>query len=254
MNLSNVLSHAAVAFLAAIIAARFSSGQSFYAIEIPSSPFHFHRPVASVLDVSPDGSRVVGAITQNGVDYDCYGRCTVPFIWTVGRGTEFEHLLGRIQLLKTEYGTTSLPIEEVVGVTDEAALTNGFGGYYSEPSLFADGHHNLLREVGAESQALLGTAMSDDAGVVAGSVRDHDQRWHPVRWMQESGLRTIDVGRPTASFTALSGNGRVLAGATGDDIYNPYGEAFRWSENEGVTFLGSLDPRGGSLPTDSTLR
>src|SRR5688572_11954797 len=63
--------------------------QSFHPIEIPIVPFRLHSPVATVLDVSPDGSRLAGAIIQHGVIVDCFGlRCTTPFTWTVSGGVD----------------------------------------------------------------------------------------------------------------------------------------------------------------------
>ena len=133
--------------------------QSFHPIEIPPVSGYLHLPLASVLDVSPDGSRVAGAIIENGVIYDCFGRCTLPFVWTASGGTDIQSFLRPIDLYKTEYGTASLPVEEVVSVTAEAALMNGSGGYFNEPFVFAVGGNRLLREVNRASPALLGVAM-----------------------------------------------------------------------------------------------
>jgi uncharacterized membrane protein len=192
---------------------------------------------------------VAGAIIENGVDYGCYGRCTLPFIWTASGGTEVHSLLGQIRLYDTEYGGVSLPVEEVVGVTAEAALMNGSGGYFNEPFLFVNNAHTLLREVNQESPALHGAAISDDAQVIAGSIHNPDWTRQPVRWTAATGISAISVDRPTAIAIEISGDGRVIAGTSGSDIYDPYIQAFRWSESEGVTFLDSLHPRGGSVPT-----
>jgi uncharacterized membrane protein len=65
----------------------------------------------------------------------------------------------------------------------------------------------------------------------------------------EAGINVIDIGEPNAQSTGISGNGEVFVGTCGKDIYDPYVKAFRWSESEGVAFLGSLHPRGGNYPT-----
>jgi hypothetical protein len=108
--------------------------QSFHPIEIPPVPFRLHSPVARVLDISPDGSRVAGAVVEHGVNDDCFGQCTRPFIWTLSGGIDIQSFLKPIELFKTEYRAVTLPVEEVVGVTTDAALTNGYGGYWREAS------------------------------------------------------------------------------------------------------------------------
>jgi hypothetical protein len=223
--------------------------QSFHPIDIPPVSYSLHRPVAIVRDISPDGLRVAGAISENGVDYECYGRCTLPFIWSLRDGAEVNSLLGPVQLYATEFGPVTLPVEEIVSVTSNAALANGFGGYFAEPFLIRGNGPSLIREINSQSLALFGMGMSESGNVIVGSIRDREFRSRPFRWTNEAGVVPIETGQLTSMFTSISDNGLVAVGTAGDSIYHPYTRAFRWSQAAGIEYLDPLHLLGGIFPS-----
>ena len=227
-------------------AAKCASAQSFHPIEIPPLPFSLSSPVASVLDVSPDGSRVAGAIIQHGVDIDCAGlKCTTPFTWSATGGMDIEGFQESVQLYETQYGPYLEHAEEIVGVTRDFALANGS---QAEPILFNSNGHRLLREVNGERSAMIATALSADASVIVGLTLETDG-WQAFRWNESTGVTPIVTGHRSAYATGVSNDGRVVVGTSSESIYFAGNRAFRWSESDGVTYLESLHPNGGNLPT-----
>jgi probable HAF family extracellular repeat protein len=245
-----VIASVLIAFIAAGCSNAYA--QSFHPIVIPPVSFNLHSPVASVLDVSPDGSRVAGAIIQHGVIFDCAAlRCTTPFTWTVSGGVDISAQHEPVELYKTPYGSVSVWAEEVVAVTKDVALANGSRGVHNETIIFnSDGHHRLREIMPGGSASLFASAISDDSRVVVGTGSDFGRAtWQPFRWTRDTGVTSIDVPQSNAHATGVSGDGRVIIGTSVDFNHLTGARVFRWTETNGLEFLPSLHSRGDHRPT-----
>jgi uncharacterized membrane protein len=219
------------------------SAQSFFPIDVREPSTRFAVP----FDVSSDGSRIGGAILYYNVDIDCGGiHCTTPFTWSATGGIDIESYANQIQLFQTPYGLRWQYAEEIVAVAGNFALANGSS---AEPTLFTAGGHRLLRTLPTEAPALIAKAMSDDGSVIVGwDGYSQINSKRAFRWTDATGVQPIAFNDPFSYATGVSGDGRVIIGTTAT-TWDGFGEkAFRWSETEGTTYLGSITASGRNVP------
>jgi uncharacterized membrane protein len=232
--------------LASSLASAFA--QSFTPIVIPPVPYYLANPVASVFDISPDGTRVGGAILQHGVAVDCSGvRCTTPFVWSRSGGMDIESVSGNVHLFDTQYGPISTFADGIVGITKDFSVGQG---WRDEPILFTPTGGIPLRDASTATTLLEVAGLSDDASAVVGAIVDPGEySRQAMRWTQSTGVVPIGIGNLKSAATAISGDGKVIVGRAG--ALSPYAgdRAFRWTENGGATFLASLIPNGPNVPT-----
>jgi uncharacterized membrane protein len=143
-------------------------------------------------------------------------------------------------------GVHSQHVEEVVGITNEFALANGSAGV---PLILDSGGHKLLHEARVFNTVMFGRGISNDGQVVAGDMADIPAfEWRPFIWSKSSGHIKLHLDPPISRVTALSGDGRVVVGASGDFNIDSGNRAFRWTAIDGLTYLDSLYPQHEMVP------
>ncbi|ESA36013.1 extracellular haf family [Leptolyngbya sp. Heron Island J] len=213
------------------------------------------------VDISADGTVVVG-ISQKDA--------TASFLWTAARGMT--------QIPVDRFAATAISDNGQVvvgnggvnrgilrwtaagGATAVAAGPTGIAeGISADGTVVVGfvsnraGNDAAFRWTAAEGLVALGTSssrwngavgISDSGQVVVGySTDDATGALAPFRWTQSTGVTRLGIGGRTSGVfgaaAAISANGRFIVGMAGSPNTDANGEAFLWSDQQGIG-LGDL--------------
>ena len=132
-----------------------------------------------------------------------------PFLWTAAKG--FRDLGVPPGTFNDDYG---LGVEPAAMSSDGSTIAGEFAVAKGDMRGFRwTRDHGYQTLPGGETASV--RAVSADGSQIAGAVLDPGRRVHPVRWIGASPPKPIGIPGVAVLFaTAISGDGRVIAGAT----------------------------------------
>ena len=211
----------------------------YHMIEVPDSLGLFVSAAEAV--ISPDGSTVVGVLDLTRPDPTVSASQSRAFRWTEGEGLRW---LPAPEGARSRAVAASGDGSVVVGRVSPPAPTpsrevrwEADGELTTVPPL--DGHERtVLRDISADGVVVVGTSFPPDGGVL-----DRTAFW----WTADAGSHPIPGlgGYSHSEATAVSADGRVVVGYAFDGPLSnlPDAVAFRWSEDDGLTLLGTWTAR-----------
>ena len=176
-----------------------------------------HHSTMIAYDVTPDGSTVVGARSAFGAD--AAGVPTLAFRWTA------------------ETGLMQVADGRAVAVSDDGRIVLGDGG---GSGVFRWSGDADRLTIAADGRA---TGLSANGSVAVGWSYDVQGREQAFHWSEDSGLKELGIpdGRIASYAHAVSSDGSVVAGTTGEKHENYGNEIFRWTDESGIVVMNPPD-------------
>ncbi|MHB1037756.1 MAG: choice-of-anchor D domain-containing protein [Pirellulales bacterium] len=200
-----------------------------------------------VLDVSADGSVVVGSIGP----LNSQSPSERAFRWSAETGF--------VRIGDLPNGS---PRSTATGISDDGSVVVGYNGYaegLSPPSQgfrWTAGEGTARLSSSTETRRGYARGISADGGVIVGAKPTGQSiQLTPVRWTDATGM--VDLGTWSGTnlcveASAVSADGSVIVGG---DAFYVTGQAFRWTEETGMVRLGpsTADSRATAVSADGSI-